>query len=394
MRRAGGSGRALYAAQLQKLREGGISTQFETLSGIRAIGSDNIQGFAIVVVVGAAILLRWLGASHPSHLPFWAPWEFSWAQFLGLWLTAWWYVRGLSLTPAADRPSIVRQVSFLAGILVVYLVVQTHFEYLAEHMFFLTQLQHVGMHHLGPFLMALAWPGATLKLGMPMPLRRMVKHPVVASCIDVLQQPVLAAILFAGLIALWLIPSVHFRAMIDPKLYAVMNWSMVVDGVLFWCLVLDPRAKPPARLSFGARGVLSMLVMFPQILLGALVVFNSHDLYSYYDLCGRIYPTVDPHSDQIIGGLIIWIPPAMMCVLGFLLVMVAIRRVEEERTQDNGDASSDNPNVIVDRTNSAQDLEPCSRGLPVSRRNVAAPADKSADEAPGHISPKIRCHRL
>ena len=326
---------AVRGTHLQKLHEGDVITRFETLSARKTIGADNIQGLAIAAVVGAATLLWWLGSSHPSHLPFLAPWEFSWAQFLSLWLTAWWYVRGLSLTPAAERPSIARQMSFMAGISVVYAVVQTRFEYLAEHMFFLTQLRHVGMHHLGPFLIALAWPGATLKRGMPMSLRWMVKHPAIASCIDVLQQPVLAAILFVGLIGLWLIPSVHFRAMIDPKLYAVMNWSMVVDGILFWCLVLDPRAKPPARLSFGARSVLSMLVMFPQILLGALVVFNPHDLYAYYDLCGRIYPMINSHSDQTIGGLIVWIPPAMMCVLGFLLVMAAIRRVEEAQAQDS-----------------------------------------------------------
>ena len=44
----------------------------------------------------------------------------------------------------------------------------------------------------------------------------------------------MAAVLFVGLIYLWLVPTVHFRAMIDPDLYAVMNWSMViVDGILF-----------------------------------------------------------------------------------------------------------------------------------------------------------------
>jgi hypothetical protein len=34
-------------------------------------------------------------------------------------------------------------------------------------------------------------------------------------------------------------PPVHVRAVLDLQLYALMNWSMVLDGVLFWCLVLD-----------------------------------------------------------------------------------------------------------------------------------------------------------
>ena len=85
-----------------------------------------------------------------------------------------------------------------------------------------------------------------------------------------LQQPLLAAFLFVGLIYFWLIPPIHFRAMIDWRLYAVMNWSMVLDGLLFWCLVLDPRPKPPARISYGARAALVLGVMFPQIALGAV----------------------------------------------------------------------------------------------------------------------------
>jgi putative membrane protein len=310
-----------------------------------AIGSDTTNIMVMIALVGSAALLRWLTTSHPSELPSWAPWEFSWAQFLSLWLTAWWYVRGLSLTVPAARPSIARQISFLGGMSVIYAVVQTRFEYLAEHMFFLTRLQHIGMHHLGPFLIALAWPGATIKHGMPAPVRRMVEHPAVRASIRFIQQPVLAAVLFVGLVAFWLVPSVHFRAMIDPNLYKIMNWSMVVDGILFWCLVLDPRSKPPALVSFGTRGLLVMLVMFPQILLGATIVFTSHDLYPYYELCGRIYATIDPHSDQAIGGLIIWIPAAMMSVLGLLLVINAMRRVEE--AQRKGTQGDDAPATEV-----------------------------------------------
>jgi len=147
---------------------------------------------------------------------------------------------------------------------------------------------------------------------------------------------VLAAVLFVGLFFFWLIPSVHFRAMLDSDLYALMNWSMIVDGIFFWCLVLDPRASPPARVSFGARAALAVAVMFPQIVGGALIAFNPHDLYPYYDLCGRIYPGMSALYDQTVGSLIIWIPPAMMSVLALLLVLNALRRTEEGQP-DNED---------------------------------------------------------
>src|SRR5262249_7947444 len=154
------------------------------------------------------------------------------------WLIVWWYLRGLTVTEPAARPILPRRLAFLAGILVIYTVLETRFEYLAEHQFFFNRLQHVAMHHLGPLLIALAWPGETIMRGMPPQLRRIVQHPISTATVSILQQPVLAGLLFVGLIFLWLIPSIHFAAMIDSRLYSIMNWSMVVDGILFWFLVL------------------------------------------------------------------------------------------------------------------------------------------------------------
>ena len=62
----------------------------------------------------------------------------------------------------------------------IYAVLETHYEYLAEHQFFYNRIQHVVMHHLGPMLLALAWPGETLMKGMPAWLRGVIEHRAVA----------------------------------------------------------------------------------------------------------------------------------------------------------------------------------------------------------------------
>jgi putative membrane protein len=131
------------------------------------------------------------------------------------------------------------------------------------------RLQHAVMHYFGPFLIPLAWPGVALARGMPPALRRVLSGQVMRRLMHTVQQPLLAGTLFVGLIGLWLIPAVHFRTMINPWLYDLMNWSMVLDGLLFWCLVLDPRPSPPARTSFGTRLTVTAAVMLPQILLGS-----------------------------------------------------------------------------------------------------------------------------
>ncbi|WNO53158.1 cytochrome c oxidase assembly protein [Stakelama saccharophila] len=295
--------------------------------GVRAarLRLDRNAGIAAAIV--ALGLLIWWGCRYrAADMPAWAPWDFSALWYAAYALTGWAYVRGLR-----GAPQPVWRIGFFAiGMAVIWAVLQTRFEYLAQHMFFLNRIQHVVMHHLGPFLIAVAWPWPVLYRGLPKPLRGAFDHRHFQRFLRFMQQPEIACGLFLGLIGLWLYPPVHFVAMIDPALYQVMNWSMVVDGVLFWSVVLDPRGKALAHNSFAVRAVMGVAIMFPQIALGAVIAFADTDLYGFYAWCGRIYPSIDALSDQRIGGLIVWIPPAMMSVLSLILVL-NLMRLEEER---------------------------------------------------------------
>ena len=136
-----------------------------------------------------------------------------------------------------------------------------------------------------------------------------------------LQHPLIASVLFVGLIYFWLWPPIHFDAMLSRNLYWVMNWSMLIDGVLFWWLIFDPR--PPAitsSLGYGKRILLLALVAIPQMVLGAMIVFSRGMVYDVYEVCGRAWPMA-AETDQLVGGMLTWIPPAMMSILGILIIL-------------------------------------------------------------------------
>lgn len=295
--------------------------------------------YAGMAVFGAALF--WINEQHAAGLPVWAPWEFSPLWYGTTVLSVFWYIRGILRLDAHDRPEWWRQGLFFLGVGAIYTVLQTHFEYLAQHMFFLNRAQHLVMHHLGPLLIAASWPAAPLMRGMPAPVLAIGRWRPLRAVLYVIQQPFVAALLFVGLIALWLVPAIHFRAMLDPTLYTFMNWTMVFDGLLFWFMVLDPRGNPPARASFAIRTIVAVGVMMPQIAIGAIITFAKGDLYAFYEWCGRIYPSIGPIDDQQYGGLIIWIPAAMMSVVALLLVLNAMRRHEEilvkETEKNDGD---------------------------------------------------------
>lgn len=257
-----------------------------------------------------------------DFLRWWIPWEPSALVVLVTAVTVWLYWRGARRSPMTAPWR--RQVLFWLGLLILYASLHTHLDYYAEHAFFMNRLQQFGMQHLGPFLIVLAYPGPTMRRGLPMRWRTRWLRPALAWApvrwtLDVLLNPVVAASLFVGVMVFWLWPSVHFYAMLDWRLYRLMNWSMVVVGLLYWWLILDPRPRPPARLAPGMRVLVEMVVMVPLILVGAYITFTGKDLYPIYSLCGRAFSHITPLADQHLGGLILWIPGAMMSVWAALI---------------------------------------------------------------------------
>lgn len=296
--------------------------------------SDRSLRLTAMVLLMAA-LIWWGCETWPADMPVFLPWDFSWIDFLGVVLPVAWYGRGLYLTSPADRPHVMRTVSFLLGMTVFYAVTQTQFVYLAQHMFFINRLQQFGMHHLGPFLVAMGWPGAMIGRGMPTRLRRMFDARWIQGFMWFVQIPVVAGALFVGLLWLWLQPAVHLPAMISPVLYEVMNLSMVIDGLLFWFLILDPRPRPPARHSYAVRLITVILICFPEMLIGAQLTFTTESLYTYYDLCGRLFPETGALMDQHLGGLVVWIPSAMLSSVAFLTIVNNFRLQEDREGGGN-----------------------------------------------------------
>jgi len=286
-------------------------------------------GYGALLVVGGAIDVAC--RLFPSELPFWMPWEFSWPVFLVTGLALAWYWRGwLKLTPD-HRPAFWRIVCFGIGIVSVYAVLQTHIDYLAQHMFFVHRWAHFVLHHAGAFFIALGAAGPIMRVGMPSFLLPLVDAPPVRRGIDILQHPLIAPLLFVGLLYFWLIPAIHTRVMLDANLYDLMNWSMAINGVMFWSLILDSRPKPPARYSHLMRAAMILVIELPQMVLGAILSLSMTDYYPVYEICGRIFP-MSALSDMHYGGLIIWLPGTLTSFAAMIVVLWTMR-INEEKTE-------------------------------------------------------------
>lgn len=228
---------------------------------------------------------------------------------------------------ARSNPQPRQKLYFWTGLASLYLVSHTQFDYYSEHQFFIHRLQHLVLHHLGPFLIILSSPLPILLAGMPERGRQFCRRAIHWKTVQYLAQllcnPIIAVLFFSGLIAFWLLPPIHFTAMIDWRLYRLMNWSMFINGLIFWGIVLRPDPLLSVHLSPGTRIAMMLAVVPPQIVIGAMIFFASRELYPVYTICGRAIGGLSPLADQQIGGIILWIHGAMMSIVGILIVVRA-----------------------------------------------------------------------
>jgi putative membrane protein len=265
-----------------------------------------MSGAAVVI----ATLLKWI-----------VPWEPSWIFLASFLLTCALYLRGSRRLPV----NFSRKLAFWTGMAIIYLSLHTYLDFYAEHEFFMHRIQQLLLHHMAPLLIVTAFPGTVLRAGMPLawrirvlqPLRRSWPWRVVSG---VLLNPTMATVLFIGFILIWLIPSMQTLAMLDWRIYRFMNWSMLISGFAYWSLVLDHRPHPPGRMTAGLRVLSPAITMTPQILAGAIVTFSKTDLYPIFEICGRAF-TFNVLTGQLIGGVIIWVPSALLESIGGLMAL-------------------------------------------------------------------------
>ena len=257
-----------------------------------------------------ATLLKWI-----------VPWEFSWVFLATFLLTCVLFLRGSRRLPV----SFSRKLMFWVGMAIIYLSLHTYLDYYAEHEFFVHRTQQLLLHHLAPLLIVLAYPASVLRAGMPLAWRLRVLRPIQRSwpwrlISGVLLNPAVATVLFIVFVLVWLIPPMQTLAMLDWRVYRFMNWTMLISGFAYWSLVLDHRPHPPGRMVVGLRVLSPAITMTPQIVAGAIVTFSRTDLYPIFEICGRAF-TFNVLSGQLIGGVITWVPAALLESIGGLIAL-------------------------------------------------------------------------
>lgn len=248
-------------------------------------------------------------------------------------LTAYLYVTGLSRWRRPSHPvNQWQKFSFFAGLLILFLALQSPIEPLATHMFSVHQLQHVMLRMLGPVLILMGAPLTPILRGLPSwallgVVRPIVGNTAVRRAYDLITNPVLTTLLFLSVLYLWQVPQPHDLALSNGFVHEFMHTTMLFSGFLFWWLVIDPKPHR-SRLHYGLRVLYLGLIVIPNTVLGAAITFQSGMIYSGYAKVTQPY-SLSLIFDQQIGGLILWVVGDMMSILVAGIVMLMWYEKEE-----------------------------------------------------------------
>lgn len=217
-----------------------------------------------------------------------------------------------------------KHLSFFSGLTALLVALQSPLDALAEHFFFLHQVQHLLLQTVSPMLLMLAAPQRLLVVGMPPTLRRHVLAPMLSSgavraVFAFLARPWIAALSLVASLYIWHWPPYHDWAVLNSAAHYLMHITMLAAGLVFYACVFDSRPAPPGT-RYGTRVNILWFAMTANMLLGAALALKETALYTAYDRIGW-FGNLAALGDERLGGLIMWMPGSAACVPAFLVLL-------------------------------------------------------------------------
>ena len=229
-----------------------------------------------------------------------------------------------------------RLFSYLAGLLCIVLALLSPVEVLSGQLFFMHMIQHMLLVMCAAPLLLISNPFPILLWGLPSRIRSVVGGLFVGK--SWLRK---ALERFTGAGKSWMLFVIVYIGWHDPMLYeAALHSSVVHDiehisfflvSILFWWHVTSAAPRVHQHLAYGRR-IAYLLVTVPvNMITGVAITFSRQPIYEYYVKVQRPW-ALTVMQDQMLGGIIMWIPGSMMLIIAIIVLVVRMMASEERNS--------------------------------------------------------------
>ena len=248
---------------------------------------------------------------HPFSQFNWLEWSIHPSTVIGLAVIAGLYLwRARDVSP--DQPlSGARRISFFSALIVVFVSLNGPIHDLSDtYLFSAHMVQHLLLTMLFPPLIILGVPGWML--------RPLLRNRGVFAIARFLTKPIMCFAIFNLVIAGWHLPVFYNAAMANHSIHILEHLMFMSAAVLMWWPITSQLPELP-RLSYPGQMLYCFLMIIPMSIVAVYISMADQVLYPAYSSAPRI-SSLSPLDDQLLGGLIMWVPGGMI----FMLIMTVI----------------------------------------------------------------------
>ncbi len=228
-----------------------------------------------------------------------------------------------------------RLTAYLGGLVILGLALMSPIDVLASQFFFMHMIQHLLLVMIVPPLLWLARPLPFVMWGLPVKARREVggllnRQSAFRRRLRTLTAPGIVWMLFVTAVLGWHDPNAYQAALRDEFVHDVEHLSFFVTGMLFWWHITYAAPYIHKRLARGARIAYVLSAVPVNMAAGAVIAFSGQPIYTYYVGVPRLWG-MTVMQDQMLGGIIMWIPGSMMFILAALILIARWFQDEEQK---------------------------------------------------------------
>jgi putative membrane protein len=204
---------------------------------------------------------------------------------------------------------------FMGGLLALVVALNGPLHDLSDYYLFSAHMvQHLVLTLVVPPLLLAGTP-AWMADGL---LRALARRRPARVIIAALTHPIVAFACYAVALIAWHLPGPYNAALETHGWHVVEHVVLIATATLGWWPVLSPATVAPP-LPYGAQLLYLFVFGIPMTVVAAFVTRAEHVLYPFYAAAPRIFD-ITPLTDQRLGGVIMWVPAAIIPVLVFSVV--------------------------------------------------------------------------
>lgn len=220
------------------------------------------------------------------------------------------------------RPERWRTFAFAAGLLTIFLALESPIDAYADDLFWVHMVQHILLLTVAPPLILLGRPWPRMWRALPMQVRVSVGRRLAragwTAPVRALARPLPAWLLFNATIVVWHIPGAYNATLTSQPVHNVEHAMFFFTGLLFWAHVVNPGPLRP-RISWVVRVAYVVGAMIVGWVLAIVLVVVPHPLYGHYAALATRPGGISASTDQQLAGGMMWVPGSISYTLAAFL---------------------------------------------------------------------------